>query len=75
MGNIDVGPLLEHLTLVHDSLGRLGDGQTTILHRLDSMSSHPAAVHVNHVAQDTTIAEINLRLDRIERRLDLREEA
>ena len=74
MAEIDTS-LLEHLKRIQDRLGRLEEGQTTIIHRLNSMPSHLAAFHANDAAQDTVIAEINLRLDRIERRLDLREEA
>lgn len=75
MAEIDTTPLLEHLKRIRLRLSRLENGQTTIVQRLNSMSSHLAAFHANDAAQGVTLTEITLRLDRIERRLDLREEA
>ena len=75
MADADFSLMLEHFKRIHEELAALKAGQTTIIQRLNSMSSHLAAFHVNDAAQDSNIAEITLRLDRIERRLDLREEA
>ena len=74
MADPDFSLIIEHLKRIQDRLSRLEDGQSTILHRLNSMSTHLAAFHTNDAAQDAAIVEINVRLDRIERRLDLREE-
>ncbi len=75
MAEVDASLLLEPFRRREDRLSRLEDAQTSILRRLNSTSSLPAAVHANGAAQHVTLTEINLRLDRIERRLDLREEA
>ncbi len=75
MAEVDASLLLEPFRRSEDRLSQLEDAQTSILRRLNSMSSLPAAVHANVAELDVTLTDINLRLDRIERRLDLREEA
>ena len=75
MVEIDTTPRPEHLKRIRDRSCRLEDGQATTVQRLIPMSSERAAFHADDAVRDATIAGINLRLDRIERRLDLRDEA
>ena len=74
MAEADFSLMLEHFRRIPEELAHLRSGQATILQRLSATEAHLAAFHATEVAQNAAIAEINLRLVRIERRLDLREE-
>jgi hypothetical protein len=75
MADIDNSLLLEHLKQIQERLTRLENGQGVILAEIRAMKGHQASFMASEVAQDATTADLALRVERIERRLDLREEA
>jgi chromosome segregation ATPase len=71
MANIDDSLLLEHLKSIQERLRHLDTGQSSILSEIRSLKGHMASFMSSEVAQDTTIADLAMRIDRIERRLEL----
>ncbi|MGR3501013.1 hypothetical protein [Pseudaestuariivita sp.] len=65
--------LLEHLKRMQDRLNGLENGQKDIMAELRSHKSILGALVSSESIQDGRIAEISVRLDRIEARLDLKE--
>ena len=71
----DFSLMLEHFKRIHDDLAILKTGQISLMQRMSAIETHMAAFHTTEVSQYADLGEIRLRLDRIERRLGLREEA
>ena len=65
--------LLETLKKMQDRDARLDRKVDDILRELRSVKEHQAAFMRSEVAQDSRIAELDLRIDRIEARLELRD--
>ena len=65
--------LLETLKAVQAKLSRVADDIADIKTDMRGVKGHMAAFMQSEVAQDGTLAAIQSRLDRIERRLDLHE--
>ena len=63
--------LLEHLKAIQSKLAQHDDRFTAIESDLRSVKGHLASFMQTEVAQDTTMAELRTRMDRIERRLDI----
>ena len=66
--------ILEHLKRIQDRLTRLEDGQDVMKADLRSIKGHIAAFMASEAAQDTAVAQLTKRVDRIEARLDLRDQ-
>ena len=65
--------VLEILKRMQLTLGRLEDGMSDLAGEIRGLKSHMAGFMQSEFRQDTDIAAIKRRLDRIERRLDLRD--
>ena len=65
--------LLEHMKRIPGRLSRLESGQTDIMTELRSHKALLGALVSQEAVQDGRIADLAARLDRVERRLDLRE--
>ncbi len=65
--------LLETLKRMQDRDARLDRKVDDILRELRSVKEHQAAFMHSEIAQDSRIAELDARIDRIETRLDLRD--
>lgn len=63
--------LLEHLKAIQSKLAQHDERFTAIEGDLRSVKGHLASFMQAEIAQDTTMAELRTRMDRIERRLDL----
>jgi ferritin-like protein len=74
MAEVDNSLLPEHLEGIQDRLRHLDHGPTTILAEIRSIKGHKASFMSSDVAQDASIAELALRIERIARRLNLRDE-
>ena len=66
--------IYETLKRMQDRLSRLENGQTDIMTELRSHKAMLGALVTSEAAQDGRIAEVSVRLDRIEARLELREQ-
>ena len=66
--------LLETLRRMQDRDARLDRKVDDILRELRSVKEHQAAFMHSEVAQDARIAEMDSRIDRIEARLELRDQ-
>ena len=75
MADIDASLMLEHLKSIQDRLRLLDNGQNAILSEIRSLKGHMASFMSSDVTQDISIADLAARVERIERRLELREEA
>jgi|TARA_Y100001933_G_scaffold258045_1_gene305400 hypothetical protein len=67
--------IIEHLKRIQERLGRLESGQVEILSEIRQQKTHQAAFLQGEAIQDGRIAELAARLDRIEKRLDLHDDA
>ncbi len=65
--------LLETLKAIQSKLGKVADDIVDLKSDMRGVKGHMAAFMQSEVAQDGTLASIQIRLDRIERRLDLHE--
>lgn len=65
--------LLETLKAIQSKLFQMADDLTDLKTDMRGMKGHMAAFMQSEVAQDGALASIQSRLDRIERRLELRE--
>ena len=74
MADTDNSLILEHLKRIPDDLGRMEDKFDSFRARLQNVKTHQAAFMSNEVLQDAAIAGLATRLDRIERRFDLRDQ-
>jgi hypothetical protein len=63
--------VLEHLKRFQAQMSRFEDKLSDVAADLHVMKQHVAASMQSELRQDTDLAGIKLRLDRIERRLDL----
>jgi hypothetical protein len=63
--------VLEHLRALRGGMGKMLDWMQTINAEMSAMRQHMAAVLTIQQHDHGDIANIKLRLDRIERRLDL----
>ncbi len=66
--------ILERLNRIETMLSRLDAGQTAILEELRAHKSLIAGALHSQTVQETTLAELATRLDRVEKRLDLRDQ-
>ncbi|MGR3435471.1 MAG: hypothetical protein ACU0CO_11385 [Shimia sp.] len=65
--------LLEHMKRIQERLSRVEHGMDDLMTELRSHKAILGALVSSEAAQDGRIADISHRLDRIEKRLDLRE--
>lgn len=65
--------LLETLKAIQSKLSQMADDLTDLKTDMRGVKGHMAAFMQSEVAQDGALASIQSRLDRIERRLELRE--
>jgi hypothetical protein len=65
--------MLEILKRMQVSISRLENDLSDVASDVRTMKSHMAAFMQSEFRQDTDIADVKHRLDRIERRLDLRD--
>ncbi len=63
--------VLEHLKRIQGQIARVDDRLSTIEAELRSVKQHIAALITSDAARDGKIASFEVRLERIERRLDL----
>ena len=75
MVEIDSSLMLEPFRRIHEDIGGIEGSLSTVTQRFNALSTHQAGFHVSDAVQDASIAEINIRLDRMERRLALRDDA
>lgn len=65
--------LFETLKAIQSKLGKVADDIVDLKSDMRGVKGHMAAFMQSEVAQDGTLASIQIRLERIERRLDLHE--
>ncbi len=63
--------LLEHMKAIQNRLSNLENGQADIKTTLVSMQQHMVGFMTNTSAHESAITNMQVRLDRIERRLEL----
>ena len=63
--------VLEHLRHIRARVDGLTDGMCQVILRLGAVERHMGGVHISDVNQNSEIDHIKVRLDRIERRLEL----
>ena len=63
--------VLEHLKRFQAQMSRFEDKRSDVASDVQVLKQHVAASMQSELRQDTDLAAIKLRLDRIERRLDL----
>ncbi len=68
------GLVLEHLKSIQSQNAEIKSSQLSMAVDMRSLKAHMAAFFLKESATDSTIAEIQLRLDRVENRLGLRSE-
>jgi hypothetical protein len=66
---------LRYLRRLDEKIDRIGDNLADLTTDVRSLKTHMAGFMQNEVGQDGAIASIRLRLDPIERRLELTERA
>jgi hypothetical protein len=74
-GSVTNELLLEHMKRVQDRLSGMDDKLDILSADMRTLKTHMAGFMGTEVLQDTTIAKLTARIDRIERRLDLQDEA
>ena len=65
--------IYETLKSMQTRLGRLEDGQEDIRNDIRAINSHMAGFFQTTHAHESQIASLTTRMDRVERRLDLRD--
>lgn len=65
--------MLEHLKALRSEVAELRRGQDNIIQRLASIESHGHAVYGDVVRHSAGLDDLNARLSRVERRLELRD--
>ena len=65
--------IIEHLRQLRDRQDKTHALVETIANDMRSMKGHMAAFMQNEVVQDSAMAELRIRLERIEKRLELTE--
>ena len=73
MADVDGGLVLEHLRSIQERLGRLENGQREIMTELRAHKTKLGSLVQQDALQDGRIADLALRLDRVEKRLELRD--
>lgn len=66
--------ILEHLKRFQSQMTRFEDTLDTVRSDMRAMKQHMAAFMASEASQDEEIAAIKVHLERIERRLDLRDQ-
>ena len=74
MADADFSLLIEHLKRIQDRLSRVEDKLDNVAADVRSVKTHMAGFMSNEVVQDAAIASLAARRDRVERRLDLRDD-
>jgi len=74
MAEPDVSLLLEPMKAMQTRLGRIEDKIDGLGADMRSVKTHMAGIMANEVVQDGAIASPTIRPERIERRLDLRDD-
>ncbi len=74
MADADFSLPIKHLKRIQDRLSRLDDKPDSVAADVRSVRTHMADFRSNEVVQDAAIASPAARLDRVERRLDLRDD-
>ena len=65
--------LLEHLEAIQSTLGSMANDVSDLKSDMRGLKSHMTGFMQSEVAQDSAIATMQTRLERIERRLELRD--
>ena len=65
--------VLEHLRHMRGQLGRVEEKVDTLILRVGLIERHTANFHVSEATQNSELDRVNIRLDRIEKRLELAE--
>ncbi len=65
--------LLEHMKAIRGSLARLENDMQDVKARLLTLESYQAASHVDDVRKSTRLDDLDKRLNRVETRLELRD--
>ena len=65
--------LLEHLKQIQSKLSKVDDRLSNVEVDMRSLKSHMTGFMQSEFAQDNSLATLQVRLDRIERRLELNE--
>ncbi len=73
--NVSADLVLEHLKVIQNRLNTLESGQVEIKTTLIGIQQHMTGFMTNVTAHEGAIASIQARLERIERRLELRGDA
>lgn len=71
MSNVTNELILEHLKAIQGKLSTMADDLTDLKTDVRGLKTHMAGFMQSEVAQDSALASIRLRLERIERRLDI----
>jgi hypothetical protein len=74
MAEIDSTLLWNHLKEIRDEQKAMRSDMHVMSNDMRSIKGHMASFMANEVVQDTRIAELMERLERVEQRLELREE-
>lgn len=69
--NVTNALLLEHLKSIQSKLAAMAEDMVDVKTELRGLKSHLAGFMQSDVAQDSAIASLQSRLDRIERRLEI----
>lgn len=69
--NVTNALLLEHLKSIQSKLATMAEDMIDVKTELRGLKSHLAGFMQSDVAQDSAIASLQSRLDRIERRLEI----
>lgn len=72
--NVSADLLLEHFRRMNSRFDRLDEKLDVLAADMRTMKTHMAGFMGTEALQDTTIAGLSARIDRIERRLDLRDQ-
>jgi len=63
--------ILEHLRVMRSDIASINDELRGMRSEMRAMKQHMAAFMTHEITQDGDIAELKIRLDRVEKRLDL----
>jgi hypothetical protein len=75
MAEPDFSLMLEHFKRVHEDSAALRTSVDSLMDRAAAIEGHMAAFHVTEMNQYADLRELRRSVERIERRLGLREEA
>jgi hypothetical protein len=73
MTEVDGSLILEHLKRLQDRMSRMEQAILNVATEIRGLKQREIANLSSEVSQDNQIADLAVRIDRIERRLDIRE--